>query len=176
LSIPAQSPHVALFLSCARGLEPLLALELNGIGAAAVKEHNGGVACSGDWPLAYRACLWSRLASRVLLPLASFGAADAQQLYAAALAVDWPAWFSANRTFAVEVAGHAEGLPHTQFAALRVKDAIADRFREDHGRRPDVDTAAPDIPVHLHLRDAQWTCPAEACIGAATAPAAARRR
>jgi len=147
----AASEPIALFLSCARGLEPLLAQEAAALGALEPREQNGGVACSADWPGAYRICLWSRLASRVLLPLARYEAQDADQLYQGARAVDWPGWFSANRSFAVEVAGHSNVLTHSRFAALKVKDAIADRFRDDHGRRPDVDAADPDVPVHLHL-------------------------
>jgi 23S rRNA (guanine2445-N2)-methyltransferase / 23S rRNA (guanine2069-N7)-methyltransferase len=143
-----------LFLSCARGLEPLLGQEAATLGGAEVREQNGGVACTADWTTAYRICLWSRLASRVLLPLSQFEAADAEQLYNAAKLIDWPGWFSANRSFAVEVAGRSDGLTHTHFAALKVKDAIADRFRDDHGRRPDVDADNPDIPVHLHLSGA----------------------
>ncbi|HZR37369.1 MAG TPA: bifunctional 23S rRNA (guanine(2069)-N(7))-methyltransferase RlmK/23S rRNA (guanine(2445)-N(2))-methyltransferase RlmL [Nevskia sp.] len=147
----AASEPINLFLSCARGIEPLLAREAAALGALEPREQNGGVACQGDWASAYRICLWSRLASRVLLPVSQYKAETAEQLYDGAKAVDWPAWFSANRSFAVEVAGHSNVLTHTHFAALKVKDAIADRFRDDHGRRPDVDANAPDVAVHLHL-------------------------
>ncbi len=150
----AASDSFALFLSCARGLEPLLAQEAAALGAAQPREQNGGVACTADWSSAYRICLWSRLASRVLLPLTQYEAVDAEQLYNGAKLIDWPGWFSANRSFAVEVAGHSNVLTHTHFAALKVKDAIADRFRDDHGRRPDVDADNPDVPVHLHLNGA----------------------
>src|SRR5207248_2470327 len=92
-----------------------------------------------------------RLASRVLLPLARFPAADADALYAGAKAVDWPALFDVTRRFAVEVAGRSAQITHTHFAGLRVKDAIVDAFRERGGERPDVDTERPDIRVHLHL-------------------------
>jgi 23S rRNA (guanine2445-N2)-methyltransferase / 23S rRNA (guanine2069-N7)-methyltransferase len=151
----APSSRLSLFLSCGRGLEPLLAQEATALGALEAREQNGGVACAGDWAFAYRACLWSRLASRVLLQLAQAEVADAEGLYQAAQAVDWPTWFSANRSFAVEAAGHSNVLTHSHFAALKVKDAIADRFREDHGRRPDVEAKDPDIPVHLHLNGAR---------------------
>lgn len=150
----ASTESISLFLSCARGLEPLLAQEAATLGATQVREQNGGVACIADWTVAYRTCLWSRLASRVLLPLTQFEALDAEQLYNASKLIDWPNWFSANRTFAIEVAGRSNTLTHTHFAALKVKDAIADRFRDDHGRRPDVDATNPDIPVHLHLNGA----------------------
>lgn len=151
----ASPPRLSLFLSCGRGLEPLLAQEATALGAQEAREQNGGVACTGDWEFAYRACLWSRLASRVLLQLAQAEVTDAEGLYQAAQAVDWPGWFSANRSFAVEAAGHSNVLTHSHFAALKVKDAIADRFREEHGRRPDVEAKDPDIPVHLHLNGAR---------------------
>lgn len=150
----ASTEVITLFLSCARGLEPLLAQEAIVLGAGESREQNGGVTCTANWPVAYRICLWSRLASRVLLSLTQFETADAEQLYSAAKQIDWPSWFSAERSFAIEVAGRSNTLTHTHFAALKVKDAIADRFRDDHGRRPDVDATNPDIPVHLHLNGA----------------------
>ncbi|MGQ0697089.1 MAG: bifunctional 23S rRNA (guanine(2069)-N(7))-methyltransferase RlmK/23S rRNA (guanine(2445)-N(2))-methyltransferase RlmL [Panacagrimonas sp.] len=144
-----------LFVTCPRGLEPLLATELLGLGASEAKERSGGVACSGDRALAYRACLWSRLASRVLMPLANFPLVDADGLYAGALAIDWPELFSPDSTFSIQVAGHSPAVTHTHFAGLKVKDAIADRFREKIGRRPDVNTDDPDIRVHVHLDRAE---------------------
>jgi 23S rRNA (guanine2445-N2)-methyltransferase / 23S rRNA (guanine2069-N7)-methyltransferase len=140
-----------MFATCARGLEPLLADELRALGAQDAAERSGGAACHGDLALAYRICLWSRLASRVLRPLAHFELPDAEALYRATHAIDWPAQFSAERRFAVEVAGRSSAVPHTHFAALKVKDAIVDRFREALGRRPDVDARGPEVVVHLHL-------------------------
>ncbi|HKY92241.1 MAG TPA: bifunctional 23S rRNA (guanine(2069)-N(7))-methyltransferase RlmK/23S rRNA (guanine(2445)-N(2))-methyltransferase RlmL [Nevskiaceae bacterium] len=140
-----------LFVTCPRGLEPLLAAELSRLGATQAKERAGGVACSGDRALAYRACLWSRLASRVLLPLARFPVQGPDDLYAEGCKIDWPALFGKNATFAVEVAGRMPAIPHTHYAGLKVKDAIVDTFRDRMGGRPNVDTDAPDLRVHLHL-------------------------
>ncbi|MDI3259298.1 MAG: bifunctional 23S rRNA (guanine(2069)-N(7))-methyltransferase RlmK/23S rRNA (guanine(2445)-N(2))-methyltransferase RlmL [Sinobacteraceae bacterium] len=140
-----------LFATCARGLEPLLVEELRALGATEAAERGGGAACRGDLAFAYRACLWSRLASRVLLPLSRFELPDAEALYRAAHGIDWPGWFSPERRFAVETAGRSPAVPHTHFAALKVKDAIVDRFRDALGRRPDVDAQRPEIVVHLHL-------------------------
>ena len=81
---------IPLFATCPRGVEPLLATELVTFGATGIKERTGGVACSGELATAYRACLWSRLASRVLMPLSTFPLTDVDALYAAAHAVDWP--------------------------------------------------------------------------------------
>ena len=142
---------LSLFVTCPRGLEPLLVAELSSLGATEARERAGGVACTGPRELAYRACLWSRLASRVLLPLARFELANADDLYAGARAIDWPDLFAPHSSFSVSVAGRSPAVGHTHFAGLRVKDAVVDRFREHCGRRPDVNTDSPDIRVHLHL-------------------------
>ncbi|MGH8528247.1 MAG: bifunctional 23S rRNA (guanine(2069)-N(7))-methyltransferase RlmK/23S rRNA (guanine(2445)-N(2))-methyltransferase RlmL [Nevskiales bacterium] len=139
------------FASAARGVEPLLADELRSFGADSVKEKIGGVEFSGTLETAYRACLWSRLASRVLLPLSRFPLAGAEDLYAAAHALPWEEHFSAQDSFAVQVAGRSSALTHTHYAALKAKDGVADRFRERGGTRPDVDTEQPDWRLHLHL-------------------------
>ena len=169
---------LALFATCGRGIEPLLAAELSALGAAACKERNGGVSFSADLATAYRACLWSRLASRVLLPLSSFplteqppesaagehtdapaaaSAAATDLIYSAARAINWREQFDVQKTFLIEVAGRSPHVAHTQFAGLKVKDAIADRFRDELGKRPDVDTENPDIRIHLHLGGEQAT-------------------
>ncbi len=147
-----------LFVTTPRGVEPLLAAELTQFGATEVKERMGGVACQGDTAVAYRACLWSRLASRVLLPLRTFpieGGTDA--LYSAARELAWDDLFTASHRFAIEVAGHSPTITHTHYAALKVKDAIVDHFRDTVGQRPDVDTDNPDIRIHLHLDKEQAT-------------------
>jgi 23S rRNA (guanine2445-N2)-methyltransferase / 23S rRNA (guanine2069-N7)-methyltransferase len=142
---------LTFFATASRGLEPLLARELAGLGVATVKEQGGGVAFTGDLAMAYRACLWSRLASRILLPLARFPLADAEALYAGARTIDWTDVFDLKTTFAIEVAGRSAAVPHTHYAGLKVKDAIADTFREKSGERPSVDTDNPQLRVHLHL-------------------------
>jgi 23S rRNA (guanine2445-N2)-methyltransferase / 23S rRNA (guanine2069-N7)-methyltransferase len=144
-----------LFATCPRGVEPLLVHELGTLGATQAAERKGGVRFAGTLEVAYRACLWSRLANRILLPLARFDLADAGQLYAAAHRIDWPELFDVGTSFAIEVAGHSAAVSHTHYAGLKVKDAIADRFRESAGRRPDVDPDHPGIRIHLHLDGAQ---------------------
>ncbi len=139
------------FASAARGVEPLLADELRRFGAETAKERIGGVEFSGALETAYRTCLWSRLASRVLLPLSRFPLAGADDLYAAAHALPWEEHFSPQHSFAVQVAGRSSALTHSHYAALKAKDGVADRFRERMGARPDVDTEQPDWRLHLHL-------------------------
>lgn len=151
------SDTFSLFATCPRGLEPLLVTELLALGAVEARERSGGVACSGPRELAYRACLWSRLASRVLLPLKSFELHSADDLYAGARTVDWPELFAPESTFSIAVAGRSPAVAHTHYAGLKVKDAIADVFRERCGRRPDVNTDAPDVRIHVHIDRAQAT-------------------
>src|SRR5690349_169017 len=145
------SDALSLFATASRGLEPLLARELAALGASKVKEQGGGVAFAGDLSLAYRACLESRLASRILLPLSRFPLADADGLYQGARAIEWTDVFDVTSTFAIEVAGRSAAVTHTHYAGLKVKDAIADAFRDKTGKRPDVDTERPQLRVHLHL-------------------------
>ncbi len=140
-----------LFVTCPRGVEPLLAQELLSFGLTEPRERPGGVAGTATLESAYRACLWSRLASRVLMPLRTFPVADTDALYAAARGVDWHDIFAADTTFAIEVAGRSAQLTHTHYAGLKVKDAIADHFREAGQPRPNVDTERPGIRIHLHL-------------------------
>ena len=141
----------AFFATCPKGMEYLLRDELRALGADDAREALAGVHFSGDIVLAYRACLWSRLASRILLVLAEFDAADADALYAGAQSIDWAEHLDVAGTFAVDAVGSGSALRHSQYVALRVKDAIADQFRERCGERPNVDVAQPSIRVKVHL-------------------------
>ena len=118
-----------LFAPCPKGLEYLLRDELIEIGAKDAREVLAGVSFSGDMTLAMRACMHSRLASRILLVLCRFAAEDANAVYEAAKELDWPNWLGPERSFVVDVSGSAPGIAHTGFAALRVKDAIIDQHR-----------------------------------------------
>jgi 23S rRNA (guanine2445-N2)-methyltransferase / 23S rRNA (guanine2069-N7)-methyltransferase len=142
---------LTFFATASRGLEPLLARELAALGAQTVKEQGGGVAFAGELAVAYRACLESRLASRILLPLSRFPLTDADTLYQGARAIEWTDVFDVKSTFAIEVAGRSAAVTHTHYAGLKVKDAIADTFRGKSGERPSVDTERAQIRVHLHL-------------------------
>ncbi len=145
------------FATAPRHLESLLADELLGLGLGEVKEARSGARFSGPLADAYRACLWSRIANRVLLPLASFPVVDSATLYAGASAIPWEEHLSARGTFAVQFDGVEGGISHTQFGALRVKDAIVDRFRERSGERPSVDRERPDVRVQAYLHRGQAT-------------------
>jgi len=139
------------FASSPRGLEPLLAAELASLGAQRVREVPGGVAFSGDWRVCYMANLWSRLASRVLWRVAEFDYTGEGDIYEAARSVDWMRLFAVERTLRVNVSAQKSPLKSLDFATLRIKDAVCDRFREALGSRPNVDRANPDVRVHAFL-------------------------
>jgi putative N6-adenine-specific DNA methylase len=145
----------AFFASAPRGLEPLLATELTSLGAKDAAAVAGGVAFAGDWGLCYRANLWSRLASRVLWRIAEFDYRDEKDLYEAARKVDWPQLFAVERTLRVNVSAQKSPLTSLDFATLRIKDAVCDRFRDALGSRPSVDRANPDVRVHAFLEAAR---------------------
>ena len=146
----AVSPQ-AFFASCPRGLEALLAEELGGLGARGVSPVSGGVAFEGNVRLCYRANLESRIATRVLMKLALSSYRTEQDVYDAALAVRWPEWFSDRHGIRVDVNAVRSPLKSLEFATLRVKDAVCDRFRADLGRRPDVDTRSPGVRIQAFL-------------------------
>ena len=142
----------SFFATCPKGLEYLLVDELKSLGASDAHEALAGAYFHGELDAGYRACLWSRLASRVLMPLAEFDAPDADALYAGARAIDWREHLDLATSFAVDAVGATAGVTHSQYAALRVKDAIVDAFREATGERPNVDTENPGLRVNLVLR------------------------
>lgn len=134
-----------------RGLEDLLAAELAGMGLAIGATSPGTVQIDSDLAGALRACLWSRVANRILMPLAEFAAGDGDALYAGTSAIAWHDHLDISRTLAVRATGQRPAIAHTRFAEQRVKDAIVDQFRERTGQRPSVDVRSPDLAVHLHL-------------------------
>lgn len=141
----------AFFATAPKGVESLLADELRALGAEEVAETRAGVAFAGTLETGYRACLWTRLASRILLPLATFPAASPEELYAGIAALDWREHLAPEGTLAVDCNVSNSRITHSHFAALKVKDAIVDRFREECGVRPSVELIRPDIRVNLHL-------------------------
>lgn len=139
------------FATAPKGMEQALADELTGLGAGRVELKSAGVAFEGPLAIGYRACLWSRVASRVLLNLASFEAPTAEALYEGARRVDWREHLRGDGTLAVDFSARASGIAHTHFGALKVKDAIVDQFREANGTRPGVDLERPDLRVNACL-------------------------
>jgi 23S rRNA (guanine2445-N2)-methyltransferase / 23S rRNA (guanine2069-N7)-methyltransferase len=140
------------FASCGKGLEYLLADELLSLGCAKATAALAGVNVEGEPVDAQRAVLWSRLASRVLWPIAEFECADEHALYAGAAAVAWTDHFGPGHTLAVDAHVSGDALTHARYAAQRVKDAVVDVLRERTGARPDVDLDAPDVRLNLVVR------------------------
>ncbi len=143
---------LALFATTPRGLEGVLADELRELGASRVHAARAGVAFDGDLELAYRACLWSRVASRVLLNLARFPVPDGDALYAAVHDLPWEEHLDPDGTLAVDATLSGSPIAHSHFAALRVKDAVVDRLRERFGKRPSIDRERPSLRLNLVLQ------------------------
>ena len=143
------------FASCGKGLEYLLADELVALGCARATAAIAGANVEGSLQDAQRAVLWSRLASRILWPIAEFDCADEHALYAGAAAIDWQAHLSPAHTLAVDAHVSGSGITHARYAAQRVKDAIVDTLRASTGQRPDVDVEAPDVRINLVVRKAR---------------------
>ena len=139
------------FATVPQAMESLLANELKGFGAQNIKEKRTGVSFSGSLEVAYRACLWSRLANRVLLHLGDFDAPDTDALYAGTRSVRWPDHLDVNGTLAVDVSLRQSGITNSLFAAQRVKDAIVDQFRDLCGKRPSVNVGQPDLRLRVHV-------------------------
>ncbi|MEI7341161.1 bifunctional 23S rRNA (guanine(2069)-N(7))-methyltransferase RlmK/23S rRNA (guanine(2445)-N(2))-methyltransferase RlmL [Pectobacterium brasiliense] len=142
----------ALFASTARGLEELLKSELESLGAQSCAVVQGGVHFEGDNRLLYQSLLWSRLASRILLPLNEFKVHSDLDLYLGVQAIDWSTIFSIDKTFAVHFTGTNEDIRNSQYGALKVKDAIVDSFTRKTGQRPDVAKQQPDIRINVFLQ------------------------
>ncbi|MBI5718151.1 MAG: class I SAM-dependent RNA methyltransferase [Burkholderiales bacterium] len=146
-----------LFLPCPQGVEALLAEEARALLGphTSVDAGRGGVFVGGDERAAMRLNLESRLATRVLWPLAEGPYRDEQDLYALARRVPWALWITPAQTLKVDVSARRSPLTSLNFAALRIKDAVCDHLREATGARPSVDTRRPDLPLVLFVGEEQ---------------------
>lgn len=140
------------FVACAKGLEYLLADELVALGAGKATAALAGANAEGEPEAAYRAVMFSRLASRVLWPLAEFDCANENDLYQGVHAIDWNEHLAPEGTLTVDAHVSGPALTHERYAAQRTKDAIVDRMRAANGTRPSVDTEAPDLRISLVVR------------------------
>ncbi|MGW9996834.1 23S rRNA (guanine2069-N7)-methyltransferase / 23S rRNA (guanine2445-N2)-methyltransferase [Pantoea piersonii] len=141
----------SLFASTARGLEELLKSELDALGAQDLQVVQGGVHFEADDRTMYQSLLWSRLASRILLPLGEFGVYSDLDLYVGVQSIDWTELFGSQHTFVVHFSGTNESIRNSQFGALKVKDAIVDSFTRQKLPRPNVDREQPDIRINVWL-------------------------
>ncbi|MFV3089348.1 bifunctional 23S rRNA (guanine(2069)-N(7))-methyltransferase RlmK/23S rRNA (guanine(2445)-N(2))-methyltransferase RlmL [Pseudomonas sp. GW6] len=145
------SDRYEIVLTCPKGLEGLLLEEAKALGLEEAREQTAAVRGQAEIEVAYRLCLWSRLANRVLLVLSRFAMNNADELYEGVKAVDWQDHLEPAGSLAVEFSGNGSGIDNTHFGALKVKDAIVDRLRTAGGERPSIDKLNPDLRVHLRL-------------------------
>ena len=155
--IPAEHEAQHFFVPCPKGLETELVAELAEIGIEGARPAAGGAAFRGPLHLAWKANLWSRLAVRVLWRVGEGPYQLESDLYDGALKIDWPTLFDVSRTFAVHAIARNSPLKSLNFSALKVKDAVCDRFRQHCGERPSVETHGPDVPLVLYLTDARYS-------------------
>ncbi len=145
------------FSPCPRGLETILANELNTLGAQEVRTTDGGVHFSGPFLLSYLVNLHSRVASRVLWRVAIAHYRNEQDIFDTTYALPWNDWFDTSHTIRVNMTAIKCPLKSLDFATLKIKDAVCDKFRALTGERPSVDTHTPDIRIHVFLEASRMT-------------------
>lgn len=134
-----------------KGLEPILAQELEALGAEEIQERNRAVSFRGDRALMYRANMYLRTALRILRPIYRFKARDENALYKGIQHISWHKYLSPEHTLAIDSVVHSPHFKHSKFAALKSKDAIVDQIRRKTGKRPSVDVSNPDLRIHIHI-------------------------
>jgi 23S rRNA (guanine2445-N2)-methyltransferase / 23S rRNA (guanine2069-N7)-methyltransferase len=139
------------FIPTAKGLAPLLEVELKELGIENTKQIAGGVSFDGTLEHGYQVCLWSRFASRVLLKLSEFKVIDPMDLYLGCSNIPWEDHFDVDKTFSIDFSGSNDEIRNTQFGALKIKDAIVDRFRKKFDERPNVEKRDADIRFNGRL-------------------------
>ena len=143
----------SLFITCPRGLETVLAAELQAQGCTQIEPTDGGAACKGTLEQVYRVNLHSRGASRVLLQLTKGSYRHEDDIYKLARNIKWGAWFALEQTFKVKVEGKRAQVKSLDFVGLKIKDALCDAFRDACGARPSVGKFHPDVRVHAFIND-----------------------
>ena len=146
------SQRYSFIATCPKGLEQLLASEISALGAELNRETVGAMSFSADVATAYRICLWSRLANRVLLVLTEFRGESADALYDGLKNLKWDEHLSADSKITVDFNGQSNDIRNTHFGALKSKDAIVDYFLARGAQRPSVDKENPDVRVNVRLR------------------------
>lgn len=142
-------PFIAKTLA---GLEPVLADELQALGAKAIRLLKRAVAFEGDQKLMYRANYELRTALRILMPIHSFSAFNEQQFYEGIRDIDWSAYMNVTDTLAVDAITQGEVFRHSQYLGLLAKDAVVDQFRDRFNRRPNVNTVSPHLRIHVRVQ------------------------
>lgn len=133
------------------GFEELLEKELIQLGAQNIQKGTRMVSFYGDKGFMYKANLGLRTALKILKPIYSFKVFNEKGLYNGIQSVDWSVYLNNNKSFVIETTLYSEAFTHSQFVALKVKDAIVDQFREQTGSRPNIDKEHPDLRIHIHI-------------------------
>lgn len=143
--------HLEFYATCGGGLADLLASEFKALNFSQVQTAGAGVRFFGTLAEGYRACLWSRLANRVLLPIHKGPAASPEALYERVQEINWSEHMSVDGSLAVDFFTANSVITHSQYGALKVKDAVVDQFRDKFDRRPDVERNTPDVRINVYL-------------------------
>ena len=151
------SGSLSYLATCSVGLGSILTSELAELGASDVRETPSGVHFTGSLAMGYRACLWSRLANRILLRISNTAVASADDVYTSARSVRWSEHLSQKTRFSVEFKGQTNFIKNTHFGALKVKDGVVDFFRDNEGERPSVDAKRPDLRIVAQLSKGRLT-------------------
>jgi len=133
------------------GLEDVLVSELEDLGITNIEKGNRAVTFYGDKQDLYKANIWLRTANRLLMPIKEFTIKNDTDLYNQIKKIPWEGVFDTEQSFAIDSTVFSPIFNHTKYAAFKAKDAIADRFRDHFGKRPDVDTTNPAIRINLHI-------------------------
>jgi len=145
------SESLTFFVTCSKGFDDLLVKELEALGIDDIEQKYSGIGFVGTLQQAYAVCLWSRLASRVLLKLKSFPVQTDDDLYAGLQEIDWPSHIEMDGTLAVNCTLNQSEITNSHYASLRTKDAIVDQFKDLYESRPSVDTDRPDVRINIHI-------------------------
>ena len=145
----------AWLATCPKGMEQLLADELGAIGASEVKQTVAAVHFQGSLQVAYKACLWSRLANRILMPLLTFKLDSTDDLYSNSVEIPWEQHLTEDNSIAIDFIGTSKHIDNSMYGAQLLKDAVVDRIRRVAGGRPNVDAKSPDIRIQARQHKGQ---------------------
>lgn len=136
-----------------KGLEEVLAGEIAAIGGNDIEIGRRAVSFTGDQSVLYRANLWLRTASRVLVPISTFRAGDADEVYTEVRKIDWEQYMNLTTTFSIDATVYSETFKHSRYVTYKVKDAIVDQFNDKYSKRPNVRITEPDLYINVHIAD-----------------------
>jgi len=153
--VPQIIDITAWLATCPKGMEQLLADELEAIGASEIKQTVAAVHFQGSLQVAYKACLWSRLANRILMPLLSFKLNSTDDLYTNSVEIPWEEHLTEDNSIAIDFIGTSKHIDNSMYGAQLLKDAVVDRIRRVAGGRPNVDAKSPDIRIQARQHKGQ---------------------